>query len=168
VLLREVHDDDLPVFFAHEADPVASAMAAIAPRDQEGFDLHWAFVRADESVTVRTIVLDDGSVAGYVAAFPREGRRMVGYWIGAAFWGAGVATAALREFLTLEDRRPLAATVAAGNAGSIRVLEKCGFTRVGEHVASSDGVRVVEFVLERSAGDTRSPASGDATDAERA
>ena len=31
------------------------------------------------------------------------------------------------------ETRPLHAWVAATNVGSIRVLEKCGFVRVGEH-----------------------------------
>jgi RimJ/RimL family protein N-acetyltransferase len=149
VLLREVRDDDLPVFFANQADPVASTMAAVPSRDREAFDQHWAFVRADESTCIRAIVLDDGRLAGHIGSFLQDGRRMVGYWIGAGFWGTGVATAALREFLTLEDRRPLAAIAAAANAGSLRVLEKCGFTRVAEHPPASDGVRTVEFVLER-------------------
>jgi RimJ/RimL family protein N-acetyltransferase len=43
-----------------------------------------------------------------------------------------VATAALTEYLQLETVRPLYAHVAAHNAGSIRVLEKCGFGRVEE------------------------------------
>src|ERR671922_121773 len=55
-----------------------------------------------------------------------------GAWIGRSYWGQGVATRALKEFLTrIETTRPLYARAASDNAGSIRVLEKCGFTRVG-------------------------------------
>jgi RimJ/RimL family protein N-acetyltransferase len=39
---------------------------------------------------------------------------------------------ALQEFLQLEATRPLYAGAASDNAGSIRVLTKCGFVVVGE------------------------------------
>jgi RimJ/RimL family protein N-acetyltransferase len=56
----------------------------------------------------------------------------VTYWIGRQDWGQGIATRALKEFLTgIETTRPLSARAASDNAGSIRVLEKCGFTHVG-------------------------------------
>ena len=48
-----------------------------------------------------------------------------------AFWGKGIATQALTDFLKLESR-PLHAHVAKTNIASIRVLEKCGFKRIGE------------------------------------
>ena len=43
------------------------------------------------------------------------------------------------------DARPLHAYVAKCNVGSIRVLEKCGFVKVGEH-AGDDGIE--ELLLE--------------------
>ena len=49
----------------------------------------------------------------------------------ATFWGRGLATAALAEFVEELDTRPLHAWVATSNVGSIRVLEKCGFVKVG-------------------------------------
>ena len=39
--------------------------------------------------------------------------------------------AALAAFVPLVDVRPLRARVASHNAGSIRVLEKCGFVATG-------------------------------------
>ena len=52
-----------------------------------------------------------------------------------ATWGRGVATRALAAFLgEAETTRPLFAGVVAHNAGSMRVLEKCGFSRTGEIV----------------------------------
>jgi RimJ/RimL family protein N-acetyltransferase len=52
---------------------------------------------------------------------------MVGYWLGKAYWGRGIASSALALFLDDERHRPLLATVAAHNVGSRRVLEKAGF-----------------------------------------
>jgi RimJ/RimL family protein N-acetyltransferase len=77
-------------------------------------------------------VVADGRLAGNVLSFVHDGRREVGYWIGREFWGAGVATAALAAFLDLETARPLYAGVARWNAGSLRVLEKCGFAVCAE------------------------------------
>jgi len=53
--------------------------------------------------------------------------REVGYWLGKAYWGKGIATHALELFLEIETTRPLYAAAVKNNTGSIRVLEKCGF-----------------------------------------
>jgi RimJ/RimL family protein N-acetyltransferase len=122
-----VTEDDLPIFFEDQADPEASRMAAFPSRDRQAFMEHWARILRDEGVLARTVVFD-GRVAGNVVSFVHEGRREVGYWIGKAFWGKGIATGALASFLREEPERPLYAGVAKRNAASIRVLEKCGFT----------------------------------------
>lgn len=127
VRLREVEPGDLPLFFEHQRDPEAAALVAFKSRDPEAFDKHWAKVTADETVLVRTILVDD-QVGGHVVSFIRDGKREVGYWIDRAFWGRGVATEALSDFLRLEKTRPLYAGVATHNPASLRVLQKCGFT----------------------------------------
>src|SRR4051812_17504360 len=53
--------------------------------------------------------------------------------------GPGLATQALAQLLDVVDARPLHAYVAKSNVASIRVLEKCGFVKVGEH-AGDDGI----------------------------
>jgi RimJ/RimL family protein N-acetyltransferase len=131
VLLREVVDDDVPIFYEHQADPEAIRMAAFPAREYDSHMAHWAQVRADETGILRTIVVE-GQVAGNVVSWPADGRRMVGYWIGREFWGRGIATRALAEMLEELTERPLHALVAPHNLGSIRVLEKCGFVRVAE------------------------------------
>jgi RimJ/RimL family protein N-acetyltransferase len=127
VRLRDVTEDDLPIFFEHQRDPIANRMAAFPPRERDAFMTHWGAILRDASVVVRTIELD-GDVAGNVVLFRFEGRREVGYWIGRAFWGRGVATRALSAFLHEVAERPIYAGVAETNVASIRVLEKCGFT----------------------------------------
>lgn len=126
VSLREVLPADLQVFYAHQRDPVAYRMAAYPSKEQDEFDAHWTKILADPNIIIRTI-LCDGQVAGNIVSFVIEGKREVGYWIGREFWGRGVATAALRQFLGLVTERPLYAYVVKHNAGSQRVLEKCGF-----------------------------------------
>ena len=106
-------------------------MAAFPPRDREAFTAHWLKILANDELTKKTIVFD-GQVAGNVVMFDRDGKRLVGYWIGREFWGRGLATRALAELLTEVKDRPLHAYVATSNLGSIRVLEKCGFTFVSQ------------------------------------
>jgi len=131
VSLRDVEPADLPVLFDHQRDPVANAMAGFPARERQAFMAHWERILADETVRAQAIVAD-GRLAGNVVSFEHDGRREVGYWIGREFWGGGVATAALAAFLDLETARPLHAGVAKHNAGSLRVLEKCGFAVCGE------------------------------------
>ncbi|MBZ4397200.1 MULTISPECIES: GNAT family N-acetyltransferase [unclassified Myxococcus] len=124
--LRDVTDEDLPLFFEHQRDPVALHMAAFPSREREAFMTHWRTkVLRPENVT-RTIVVD-GQVAGYISSWEQHGERLIAYWIGREHWGRGIATRALSEFLTVEPTRPLHACVAVHNVGSVRVLEKCGF-----------------------------------------
>jgi len=52
--------------------------------------------------------------------------------LGKEFWGKGIGTVALKLFLMEVKKRPLFAHVAFDNIGSIRVLEKCGFIKIGE------------------------------------
>jgi RimJ/RimL family protein N-acetyltransferase len=129
VTLREVTDADLPIFFAHQRDPGACRMANVPARDRDAFMAHRARILGDGSVVVRTVEMG-GVVAGNVVSWVHDGERDVGSWIGREHWGLGVATAALASFLTLLLERPLSAHVAEHNAGSVRVLEKCGFVAV--------------------------------------
>ena len=69
----------------------------------------------------------DGHPAGSIAAFPAGGQTEVTYWIERAAWGKGIATRALALLLELVTARPLHARAASDNAGSLRVLHKCGF-----------------------------------------
>jgi len=130
-LLRDVVESDLPVFFEHQQDPEATAMADFPARDREAFDTHWARILADDTLTKKTIVVE-GQVAGNAVSWPQDGRRLVGYWLGREFWGRGLATRALAELVDELGTRPLHAYVAKTNIGSIRVLEKCGFVRSDE------------------------------------
>ena len=131
VQLRDVGAADLALFFEHQRDPVAVALVMFRSRDEAEFAEHWAKLLADETKLKKTIVVD-GQVVGNIGSWTSEGKREVGYWIDRAFWGRGIATAALTEFLRLEQIRPLHAGVAKHNAASIRILQKCGFTLTGD------------------------------------
>jgi RimJ/RimL family protein N-acetyltransferase len=147
VILRNVSDEDLPIFFEHQRDAAAARMAGFRSREHDAFLAHWRTkVLRPENLT-RTIVVD-GSVAGYVSSWEQDGKRLVAYWIGREHWGKGIATRALSEFIVLEPTRPLHAWVAAHNVGSIRVLEKCRFRMdAQESQQHPDGVAEVLMTL---------------------
>jgi RimJ/RimL family protein N-acetyltransferase len=131
VQLRDVQESDLAIFFEQQRDPLANQMAAFPAREQETFIAHWAKIMKDETVTLKTILFE-GQVAGNLVSFVLSGEREVGYWLGREFWGKGIATRALSEFLKQVKERPLYAHVARHNIASLRVLEKCGFRLQGE------------------------------------
>ena len=146
--LRDVEAGDLPFFFEHQRDPVATAMAAFPARERDAFEAHWHRILTDPTLVTQTILVD-GAVAGNVVMFPRGDRQLVGYWLGRGFWGRGIATLALHRFLGTIGARPLHAFVATTNVASRRVLEKCGFTLVEALPPGDDGVEDLLMVLER-------------------
>jgi RimJ/RimL family protein N-acetyltransferase len=149
VVLRDVLDSDLPIFFEHQRDPEANRMAAFPARDHEAFLAHWAKIRSDATNIIKTIVFQ-GEVAGNIGSWVAEDQRLIGYWIGREFWGRGVATAALAALVAEVKERPLRAFVAKHNVGSIRVLEKCEFVPSPEHdpsTAGEDGIHEVLYML---------------------
>jgi RimJ/RimL family protein N-acetyltransferase len=145
VTLRETEDSDRPILFEHQRDPVANEMAAFPARDEQAFAEHWERVKTNETGIQRTILADDG-VAGHIVSWLDGGDRMVGYWLGRRFWGRGIASEALKQFVGVVEERPLTASVAEHNVASLRVLEKCGFVAVGgPRPPGPDGIR--EIVL---------------------
>ena len=151
IRLRDVEAADLPVFFQQQLDPEANRMAAFTtedPANKDVFAAHWDRLLGTETILRKTILLDE-QIAGHVLSFEQDGEREVTYWLGKEYWGMGAATAALREFLRHETTRPLFARAAKDNAGSVRVLRKCGFEISGEDSGFSNarGEEVEEFVL---------------------
>ena len=147
VRLRDVEPDDLPIFYEQQLDGDATRMAAFPARDRAAFDAHWATNILGNPAAVMQTILLDGQVAGNIGSWRQDGVRLVGYWIGKEHWGKGVATRALAAFLHLVTERPLHAHVAKHNVGSIRVLEKCGFSVEREESVELAGQDITEFVL---------------------
>jgi RimJ/RimL family protein N-acetyltransferase len=117
VQLREVREADLPILFENQRDPEAIRLVALKGRDREDFTVQWAKILVDETVTLYTILFN-GAVAGHITSFDREGVREVGYWIGKRYWGKGVATAALEEFLRLARSTPPSPSTTPHRSGS--------------------------------------------------
>ena len=145
--IRDVTESDLPILYEQQLDPEATAMAAFPSRDHDAFMAHWKKIMAYENNLIKTISYA-GEVAGYILSWEMEGEREVGYWLGKAYWGKGIATQALAEYISIVKTRPLMSHVARHNIGSRRVLEKCGFKVIGEDKYTNPaGVEVEEFVL---------------------
>jgi [ribosomal protein S5]-alanine N-acetyltransferase len=87
----------------------------------------------------RFVILDDGVVAGTLGLFNPTGpplqSAILGYWVGEAHTGRGLATRAVGEALAIAFGEMELHRVEAGtrpeNVASQRVLEHNGFTCVG-------------------------------------
>ncbi|HEX4631849.1 MAG TPA: GNAT family N-acetyltransferase [Chthoniobacterales bacterium] len=159
VTLREVIQEDLPIFFEHQLDADATRMAAFPSRDREAFMAHWAKIMSKETnaTGILNTILAGGSVAGNVVYWEAAGEPNVGYWLGKTYWGKGIASAALAQFLTKIETRPVYAHVATHNLASIRVLQKCGFRLAQEDMRDGEEL-VMELRSDRCATLANKPA----------
>ena len=150
VELREVTPEDVEVFYEQQLDPEARRVAVFPLRDHDTFTTHWREKILANKANLAWTVVADGEVAGHMLCFERDGKREVAYWLGRAYWGRGIATAALAALLREVTERPLYGRVARSNVGSIRVLEKCGFTEIGDerYVDEAMGEEIDEALLE--------------------
>jgi RimJ/RimL family protein N-acetyltransferase len=151
ISLRPLEDRDLDTIFQQVTDPESIRMAAFTAEDQtdrHAFLNRMSRVRADTSVSHRVIDVD-GAIAGTIASFPIDNQREVTYWVDRTRWGKGIASAALELLLAETAERPLYARAASDNVGSLRVLEKVGFLRVGVNrdFASGRGEEIEETIL---------------------
>jgi RimJ/RimL family protein N-acetyltransferase len=149
-MLREVHDSDIAIFFEQQLDPVSNWQVAFThedPTDEEAHNIHFAKVLCDKSILMRTIVVDD-EVAGYLTKYYLEGEPQIGFVLGLDFWGRGVATQSLLEFLEIVSERPLYGRTAFDNVASMKVLQKLGFVRTGEgeYFSHARGKDIVEVL----------------------
>ena len=133
VSLRLLEDRDLDTIYQLWTDPESIRMAAFTAEDwtdRRAFLNRMSRVRADPTASNKVIDVD-GAIAGTIASFRIDNELEVTYWIDRKQWGKGVATAALQILLAETPERPVYARAASDNLGSLRVLEKAGFRRVG-------------------------------------
>ena len=149
-MLREVYESDIAVLFEHQLDTVSNWQVAFThedPTDENAFNEHISKVLVDETVVMKTI-MHDNEVAGYMTKYVLDGAPQIGFVLGREFWGKGIATESLREFLSIIETRPIYARTAFDNIGSMRVLQKLGFTRTseGNYYSHARGVDIVEIL----------------------
>ena len=155
VELRKVRAPDIDAFVTHQADSVAQSAAVFAAdADDRSLRLRWERILEAPAVQVRTIEVAGrvaGRVAGHVLLWRDDEMPgpEISYWVGREYWGAGIATAAVRQFVDDLRERPLYGRAARTNVASVRVLEKCGFVRVKTLAASAPDDSLVEEVVYR-------------------
>ena len=133
ITLTETTTDDLHLLFEFQLDEEANYLAAFTAKDisdkvayLEKYTKHLA----DPTITMRTIKAND-EIVGSVAKYMMEGDAEITYGIDKKYWRQGIASTALADFLKIELARPIFGRVAFDNYGSQKVLEKCGFIRIG-------------------------------------
>jgi RimJ/RimL family protein N-acetyltransferase len=151
VSLRPLEDGDLESIYQQVTDPESIRMAAFTAEnqtDRAAFLSRTSRLRADPSVSHRVIDVD-GAVAGTIGFFRIDDQPEVTYWVGRTYWGRGIASAALQILLAETAERPIYARAASDNIGSLRVLEKAGFRRVGvdRGFAPGRGEEIEETIL---------------------
>jgi [ribosomal protein S5]-alanine N-acetyltransferase len=150
LILRPTGIDDLEHFFNFQLDEEANNLAAFTPKDRADKPAYlskYSKFLSDPTINMRTIIVE-GTIAGSISKFEMEGEAEITYWIDRKFWNKGVASAALKSFLTVENARPIFGRVAFDNFGSQRVLEKCGFVRIGSDkgFANARQAEIEEFI----------------------
>lgn len=150
IILRQTEIADLEDFFMFQLDNEASYLAAFTPKDpaDKTAYLHkYTKLLNDPAIHMRTIIVNN-IIAGSISKFVMEGEAEITYWIDKRFWRKGVATTALKKFLTIEDARPIFGRVAYDNIGSQKVLERSGFVKIGtdKGFANARQAEIEEFI----------------------
>ena len=150
IKLRRTVVADLEYLFQFQLDSEAGYMAAFTPKDpadKTAYMEKYSKLLRDPSVNNQTILVDN-VIAGSIAKFVLAGDAEITYWLDRKFWGQGIATIALQNLLDIETARPVFARVACDNFGSQRVLEKCGFVRIGsgKGYANARQTEIEEFI----------------------
>lgn len=150
ITLRKTVAADLEHLFIFQLDEEGGYLAAFMPKnhtDKQAYLQKYTKFLSEPTINMCTILVDN-IIAGSVSKFEMDGDAEITYWIDKKFWGKGVGTQALRDFLTLEGARPIFGRVAFDNIGSQRVLEKCGFTKIGTDrgFANARQTEIEEFI----------------------
>jgi len=150
IKLRPTEIADLDTLFQFQLDKEGGYLAAfmpIDPTDKTAYVNKYTKLLDDPTVNNQTIILDN-TIVGSIAKFVMQGDTEITYWIDRKFWGKGIATQALTEFLIIENTRPIFGRVAFDNFGSQKVLERCGFDKVGSDkgFANARQMEIEEFI----------------------
>lgn len=154
ITLTRTKEDDLNTLFQFQVDEKANFLAAFTskdPTDKDAYIEKHAKHLKDPTINMMTIKVND-VIIGSVAKFIMENKAEITYWIDKNLWGQGYATAALKEFLKIEHVRPLYGRVAFDNYSSQKVLEKCGFVRIGKDkgFANARQAEIEEYIYRLS------------------
>lgn len=150
IKLKPTEISDLDTLFKFQLDKEGGYLAAFMPKDptdKSAYISKYTKLLSEPTVNNQTILLNN-IIVGSIAKFVMEGNTEITYWIDRAYWGQGIATKALRKLLEIESIRPIFGRVAFDNVGSQKVLEKCGFIKIGSDkgFANARQMEIEEFV----------------------
>ncbi|HWV71562.1 MAG TPA: GNAT family N-acetyltransferase [Pseudosphingobacterium sp.] len=150
IVLKQTEVTDLEYFFQFQLNKEAGYLAAFMPKnwaDKTAFLEKYRELLKKPTVAMRTIFVGE-TVVGSISKFEMDGRAEITYWIDRKFWGRGIGTKAMKEFLAIETTRPIFGRVAFDNFGSQKVLEKCGFVKIGtdKGFANARQMEIEEFI----------------------
>ena len=154
ITLTKTEKVDLDSFFQFQLDKEANHLAAFTskdPNDKAAYIEKYTKFLTDPSKIMRTIKINN-EIVGSISKFMIEDDAEITYWIDRKFWGQGIATTALKELLKIEPARPIYGRVAFDNYGSQKVLEKCGFVKIGEAkgFANARQIEIAEYIYKLS------------------
>ncbi|GAA4792252.1 GNAT family N-acetyltransferase [Olivibacter ginsenosidimutans] len=133
IKLRPTEIADLDTLFKFQLDREGGYLAAFMPKDhtdKTAYLTKYTKLLSNPTVNNQTILVDN-IIVGSIAKFEIGDQAEITYWLGRKFWGQGIATTALKNFLDIETTRPIFGRVAFDNFGSQKILEKCGFVKIG-------------------------------------
>jgi ribosomal-protein-alanine N-acetyltransferase len=150
IKLRLTEVEDLDTLFQFQLDKEGGYLAAFMPEDPTNKTTYinkYKKLLNDPTVNNQTILLDN-IIVGSIAKFVMDDSAEITYWIDREFWGKGIATKALNEFLAIETIRPIFGRVAFDNIGSQKVLQKCGFEKISvdKGFANARQMEIEEYI----------------------
>jgi len=131
----QVSDADDLVFHANDA-MVARSLGERFPHpytldDAQAFIAHALHLSHEKSWAIEINRVASGAIGVQPGEGVERHSAEMGYWLARAYWGEGIATAAVRAIVPHALRElklyRLQARVFADNPASMRVLERCGF-----------------------------------------
>ena len=154
IILTKTEKEDLNTLFQFQTDKVGGYLAAFMPKDpndKAAYIEKYSKFLTNPTINMRTIKMNN-EIVGSIFKFVMEGDNEITYWIDRKFWGQGIATKALKNFLTIESNRPIFGRVAFDNIGSKKVLEKCGFEKIGtdKSFANARQEEIEEYIYKLS------------------
>jgi hypothetical protein len=149
VLLRDVIEVDLPLFFDQQLDPEANRMAAFTARNRDAFMSHWTriLVQCAETITIKTIP----SLARATAKLSRI-RSAGGWWsrTSTSILSAPTRSTTTRSRMGSQDLGPISTATARRHSPSWRGSWPCGWGRARSRPTAGSFVVVRWGVVHQS------------------
>jgi ribosomal-protein-alanine N-acetyltransferase len=154
ITLTKTEKEDLNTLFLFQLDKEATYLAAFTskdPNDKIAYIEKYSKFLSDPTINMQTIKVE-GEIVGSISKFVLDNKAEITYWIDRKFWGQGIATTALKDLLKMEQIRPIYGRVAFDNYGSQKVLEHCGFVKIGtdKGFANARQAEVEEYIYQLS------------------